>query len=375
MNIFKLEEYLAQYEFSAKYLLCCSDAESFGLQEIVDMAMPDERQLWDNLRLSYTESPGLPILRETIAKEIYPELAADNILMFAGAEDGIFCTLHTLIEAGDHVIALTPCYQSLIEIPLLKKAEVTQIALREEMDWRIDLKAIKLAIKPSTKCIVINFPHNPTGQIIEEDELREVVQICLERDIWVFSDEVYRLLGQPEKGWAPPAACIYSKAISLGVMSKAFGMAGLRVGWIACQDKALLKKIEHTKHYTSICNSAPAEIISLITLKAKERILERNNKIVADNLTLLDEFFQEHNHLFEWARPQGGCVGFVKYKGSESVENFCKRLVQKQNVLLLPASVYDYNTQHFRIGFGRKNMQECLEQLKIFLKDEGKENV
>ena len=367
MNVFKLEEYLAKYEFSAKYLLCCSDAESFDMSEILSMADGEEKRLWDNLRLSYTEVQGLPILRDTVTQGLYQGLKQENILMFAGAEEGIFCALHTLIEAGDHVIILTPCYQSLLEIPKLKGAEITEIQLKEENDWRIDLNAVQNAIKSATKCIVINFPHNPTGQVIEEQELRSLIRLCESRGIWLFSDEVYRLLGAPNEPWASPAACLYDKALSLGVMSKAFGMAGLRIGWIACQNNAMLKKIEQMKHYTSICNNAPSEVLTLIALRNKDAILERNNKIVADNLRLLDQFLIEYRHLFEWVRPQGGCVGFVKYKGQGSTPAFCERLVSKQNVLLMPASIYDYDSNHFRIGFGRKNMAECLEQLKEFL--------
>lgn len=367
MNIFKLEEYLAKYEFTAKYLLCCSDAESFTMSEIIDMAAPQERALWNNLSLGYTEVPGLPILRETVAYELYPGLESDNILMFAGAEEGIFCALHSLIEAGDHVIVLTPCYQSLFEIPKAKGADVTEIQLKEENAWRIDLHAIQSAIKPTTTCIVINFPHNPTGQVIEQEELKGLIEICQSKGIWLFSDEVYRLLGVPNNHWASPAACLYDKGLSLGVMSKAFGMAGLRMGWVACRDKTILKKVEQMKHYTSICNSAPSEILTLIALCNKDKILHRNNKIVADNLKLLGQFFREYSHLFEWVHPQGGCVGFVKYKSSDSVEIFCEQLVRKQNLLLMPASVYDYASSHFRIGFGRKNMPECLDQLKEFL--------
>lgn len=370
MKLFKLEAYLEKYEFSAKYLLCCSDAESFTMSEIINIAKPTERNLWDNLRLGYTECAGLPMLRKAVAQELYPGLEQENILMFAGAEEGIFCALHSLVETGDHVIVLTPCYQSLIEIPRLKNAQIAEIQLKEEDNWRIDLGAIQNAIKPNTKCIIINFPHNPTGQVIEENELKELVEICSSRGIWIFSDEVYRLLGTANNHWAPPAACLYDKALSLGVMSKAFGMAGLRIGWIACQDKTILKQIEQMKHYTSICNSAPAEILSLISLKSKEEVLQRNNKIVADNLNLLDQFFIEYRHLFEWIRPQGGCVGFVKYKGSDSIESFCERLIIQKNVLLMPSSIYDYEGNYFRIGFGRKNMPECLDKLKEFLRHE-----
>lgn len=368
MNVFKLEEYLGKYEFSAKHLLCCSDAESFQMSDILSLASPEEKELWDNLRLGYTEVQGFPLLRKVVADKFYKGLEADNIFMFAGAEEGIFCTLHALIEEGDHVVVLTPCYQSLLEIPRLKGADVSEVALKEKNDWRIDLNEIKDAIRPKTKCVVINFPHNPTGQVIDEDELKGLIDLCKQNGIWLFSDEVYRLLGKPNKPWSTPSACVYDRAISLWVMSKAFGLAGLRIGWIACKDKTILKKIEYTKHYTSICNSAPAEILSLISLRNNDKLLERNNQIVEENLKILDKFFIEYSHLFEWVKPQGGCVGFVKYKGAESVDAFCDRLVKESGVLLMPASIYSHESNHFRIGFGRKNMPESLERFKEFLK-------
>jgi len=368
INVFKLEEYLTKYEFSTPYLLCCSDAESLSMQEVIGYADDNEKELWNNLRLGYTEGSGLPMLRKQITSSLYPQLKADNILCFAGAEDGIFCALHTLCEQGDHVIVLTPCYQSLIEIPKLNVAQITGIPLLPENKWRIDLDEIKKAIKQNTKCIVINFPHNPTGQIITQAELNDLITLCDAHGLWLFSDEVYRLLGNPKESWSQPAAEIYPKALSLGVMSKAFGMPGLRIGWIACQDKQLLKKIEYMKHYTSICNSAPSEIISLIALRNKDKILARNNLIVAENLKLLDVFIERYRNLFEWVRPQGGCIGFVKYKGQESIEGFSERLIKEKGVLLMPASNYDHESNHFRIGFGRKNMPEALAKLEEFLK-------
>lgn len=367
INVFKLEEYLTQYEFSAPYLLCCSDAESFGIQEIIDMAHPEDKKIWANLRLNYTEPYGLPQLRDQIALDFYQALNAKNILCFSGAEEGIFASLYAISEPGDHIIVLSPCYQSLLEVPKLKNAQVTTISLRAQNQWRIDLSEIKNAIKQNTKCIVINFPHNPTGQVITQQELENLVVLCKTHDLWLFSDEVYRLLGAPDEGWATPAAELYNKAISLGVMSKAFGMAGLRIGWIACQDKELLTKIRQVKDYLSICNSAPSEVISLIALKNKDQILTRNNQIVAKNLILLDQFMNKYSHLFEWTKPQGGCVGFVKYKGQESIDDFAKQLVEKAGVLLIPASIYDFDGQYFGIGFGRKNMPEALSKFEEFL--------
>ncbi len=367
IDTFKLEEYLGKYEFKAQHLLCLSDAQSFSMHDILALADEQDRARWNNLSLGYTEVQGLPVLREQIAKSLYPTLNQNNILCFAGAEEGIFCTLHALCESGDHVIVLTPCYQSLMEIPKINGCEISTVALQEENEWHIDIKKIEQSIKPNTKCVVINFPHNPTGQIISQEELSELVTLLDKHGIWLFSDEVYRLLGASKKAWAQPAAEIYHKAVSLGVMSKSLGMAGLRVGWVACQDQELLKKIEAIKHYTSICNSAPAEILSLIALKNMNTILERNNNIIYNNLSVLDQFFIKHQNLFSWVRPQGGCIGFVRYKGHESVDNFCSSLLNQENVLLLPASVYDYPGNHFRIGFGRSTMIEALNKLEHFL--------
>jgi len=370
INTFKIEEYLSKYEFNTPYLLCCSDAESISMQELLALADPSDLKLWQNLHLGYTEVKGSPNLRKTIVNAFYPDLTPDHILCFSGAEEGIFCTLSILCEPEDHVIVLTPCYQSLQEIPKHKGCQITAIALSEQNSWRIEIEIIKQAIKPNTKCVIINFPHNPTGQVIDKIVLQQLIELLTENKIWLFSDEVYRLLGTTQNtNWAGPVVNLYSQGISLGVMSKAFGMAGLRVGWIACRDLTLLKRIEQLKCYTSICNSAPSEVLSIIALKNKDQILARNNNIVASNLRLLDQFFTKYKQKFSWVRPAGGCIGFVNYNSTEHehVENLCNRLVATMGVLLLPASIYDLTSNHFRIGFGRKNMPEALLKFKEFL--------
>lgn len=370
---FKLEEYYAKYEFTTKYMLSSSDAQSWSLDQLLSMALPDEKDLWDKQWLGYTEPKGLPLLREIIATQLYPGLSANNIICFSGAQEGIFCSLFSLCTPQDHVIVLTPCYQSLMEIPAFVGCVVTALELTEEHEWRIDIDAIKNAIKPNTKCVVINFPHNPTGQVIRFKEMRQLIILLDYHDIWLFSDEVYYLLGHPKEGWIPPAACLYQKGISLGVMSKSFGMPGLRIGWIACQNEEVLQKIVQARYYTTICNSGPAEILSFIALRNKDVILERNNNIVASNLALLDTFFEKYANLFSWVRPQAACTGFVKYKNEESVDDFCQRVANQVDTLLLPGSVYSMKSNHFRIGFGRENMPEALAQLERFILN-GKNN-
>lgn len=357
---FKLEEYLTKYEFSSPYLLCCSDAESFSMSEILALANTEEQSLWDNLELKYTEPFGYPALRDRISKTMYADMEAESILCFSGAEEGIYCALHTLCKPGDHVIVLTPCYQSLKEIPKVNGCEVTELALKKENNWCICLDEIKQVLRPNTTGFVMNFPHNPTGQVISQQALDDLIVLLDKHGIWLFSDEVYRLLGTPDEPWASPAADRYDKALSLGVMSKAFGMPGLRVGWIACQNKTLLHDIKRMKDYTSICNSAPSEILSMIALRNQDYVLTRNNRIVKHNLMLLEKFFEQYAEKFQWVKPQGGCIGYVNYLSDESSDSFCHRLVQKHGILLMPASVYDDNTNYFRIGFGRRNMPEVL---------------
>lgn len=364
---FKLEEYLEKFEFSAPYLLCVSDPESWALKDVLALANAEERKMWDELKLSYTEVKGLPLLRETIAHQLYPGMHADNILGFAGAGEGIFCTLFAACEPDDHVIVVTPCYQSLLEIPRLKGCDITEVELREENNWALDLAEIKKAIRPQTKWLIMNFPHNPTGQTLSQGEMLELTALLDQHGIWLFADEVYRLLGNPGMPWPEPAACLYKRAVSLGVTSKAFGMGGLRIGWIACQDKSLLLAAERIKQYTSLCSSVLSEIITLIVIRNKNTILQRNNEIVARNFKLVEEFISRHSTLFSWVKSQGGCIGLIKYYGSEKVDDFCTRLVKDKGVLLMPASLYGLKSNHFRIGFGRANMPQALQKLEEFI--------
>lgn len=368
LSVFRLEEYFSPWEFKAPYLLCCSDAESRSLEEILSLADDESKLLWSRLHLGYTEVKGLPMLRNEIAK-LYQGLELENVVCFAGAEDGIFCSMQALVKEGDHVIVLTPCYQSLEDLPRHFGARVTAVRLEEENRWQIDINAIEDALTPSTRLIIINFPHNPTGAVLTDDQASALIDLARKRGIYIFSDEVFRLLGPSSTTWSPPIAVRYERGVSLGVMSKAFGLAGLRVGWIVTQDKDFLHQAEIAKHYTSICNSAPSEVLSLMALRSKDAVLGRNIEIVDKNLGLLDDFFDRYGDRFSWVRPQGGCVGFVHYKAHRPIDELAEALVHKQGVLLMPSRIYDFPGNYFRIGFGRKNMPEALVQFEAFLEE------
>lgn len=374
MRDFALEVYFSKWEFVAKYNMTGSDAENMSLGELLALASGEDREAFNALSLAYTETWGAPSLREEIART-YDALGARDVLCFAGAEEGIYAAMRVLLGPDDHAIAVTPNYQAAESIPMSVCA-VTGIPLDPDNGWALDLERLKAAIRPSTKVVSINFPNNPTGRIIDRAQFDAIVDLCRRNGIWLFSDEVYRLIERDAAKRLPQAADAYERGISLNVMSKAYGLPGLRIGWLACRDNDMLRRFERYKHYLSICNSAPSEFLARIALKASASILARNRAIVDSNLTLLGGFFGEYSHLFDWKLPDGGCVGFIRYKGADGVESFTDRLVQETGVLLLPASVYrsDLNAvpaQYFRVGYGHSYVPAALEVLGSWLRHRG----
>jgi aspartate/methionine/tyrosine aminotransferase len=367
---FRLETYFSRWEFAARYHLTASDAQSMTLSELLAMADPADRGAFDRLWLGYTETWGAPALREEIARTYDAREAAD-ILCFAGAEEGIYVANHVLLEPDDHAIVVTPNYQAAETVPLSICA-VTGVPLNPDNNWSLDLDRIAAAIRPNTKLVSINFPHNPTGRIIERDVLDGLIALCRRHGLWLFSDEVYRLLGPDPDKQVSQVADLYERGVSLNVMSKAYGLPGLRIGWIACADRDLLIRMERMKHYLSICNAAPSEHLAIIALRNRDAILTRNNALVRANLELLDGFFAEFPNLFEWHRPDGGCVGYPRYLGPGTVDDFAAKLVEETGVLVLPSGIYSSDldptpTDRFRVGFGRAGMVEGLAAFRAYL--------
>ncbi|MFP2926268.1 aminotransferase class I/II-fold pyridoxal phosphate-dependent enzyme [Pyxidicoccus sp. 3LG] len=367
---FKLERYFARWEFAAPYLLCSSDIEGWKLKDLLALADPDALSRWEGLTLGYTESPGLPALRAELAA-LYPGLSPDDVLTFAGAQEAVFVLMNVLLGRGDHAIVTWPGYQSLYEVARATGADVTLLPLREEDGWALDLDALRRALRPDTRLLVVNFPHNPTGALPDRATFDALCALAEERGIHLLSDEVYRLLEYDARDTLPSAAEHTPRGISLGVMSKAFGLAGLRVGWLACRDAELLRRCMAYKDYTTICNSAPSEVLALIALRAKERVLARSRELLASNLTLLDAFFARHADTFRWVRPRAGSVAFPRLLRDTPVSRFAQELVEREGVLLLPGDVYDFPGNHFRLGLGRANLPDALGRLERFVTQPG----
>lgn len=367
---FRLETFFSRWEFNARFNLAASDAESMAVTELLELADDTGRRAWNELRLGYTETFGAPLLRQEIART-YAAITPDDILCFAGAEEGIFCAMNAVLEPDDHAIVVVPNYQSLEELPRSLCA-VTGVPLDPHNDWALDIDQVRAAVRPNTRLIVVNFPHNPTGRVISRDDFVALAELAAANGIVFFSDEVYRGLERDPARRLPQAADLTPTAMSLGVMSKSYGLPGLRLGWIACRDRAVLQRMERIKHYLSICNAGPSEALALIALRARDRILERTRAIVAANLGRLDAFFGERRDLFEWRAPDGGCVAYPRYLGADGVEEFCRAAVEEAGVLLLPASIYasplaPTPPDRFRVGFGRINVPDALSALGAHL--------
>jgi len=365
INDFKLEVYFGKYEFTAPYLLTQSDCATMTIKEVLDLEEgASEKYL--NVGLGYTEVPGNPALRQVIS-ELYENMDQKNIIVHSGAQEPIFNFMNIVLDQGDHMITQFPVYQSLFEVGHAIGCEVSKWTLRTSKNgWVLDIGELESMIKENTKLIVLNSPNNPTGYTFTQEEINKIVEIARKHDLYVFCDEVYKgvELDGIERPWF--ADC-YEKGISLGVMSKAYGLAGLRIGWLATKDEDLLEKLTKMKHYTSICASGPSEFLSIVALKHSQYLLDKNRSIIESNLKIAEDFFSRYPHLFEYHRPMAGPIAFIKMKIDEDIKDFCERLVEEAGVLLLPSSIYDFEGQYFRMGFGRSNFEESLRIFENFL--------
>jgi len=361
---FKIERYFARYEFDVDYVMCGSDCESMTIEDILALE-PDAADRFQRQWLGYTESLGSPSLRGEICN-IYQDISPEQVLVHTGAEEAIFLFMHAMLTAEDHVIVHWPCYQSLMEVARSIGCEVTLWKATEENGWALDPDELRQHIQPNTRVIVINTPHNPTGYLMPGDIFQEISRVAEAKGIILFSDEVYRESEYRSEDRLPAACDLGDNTVSLGVMSKTYGLPGLRIGWIATQNEEIYKRMAILKDYTTICNSAPAEFLAELALRHRKVLVDRTQKIISENLSLLDPFFERHADRFSWQRPRAGAIGFPKLLG-EDVEAFCDSLLMTDGVLLLPGTVYDDPGNHFRIGFGRKNLPDAVGRLEDFL--------
>jgi aspartate/methionine/tyrosine aminotransferase len=362
---FELERFFARYEFTVRHVLCASDVEGWPMAELLSLTDPETAALWHGLRLGYTESLGHPLLRREIAS-LYETVGPDEVLVFSGAEEAIFVIANVRLQPGDHALVVWPAYQSLYEVARATGADVTLHELRAEDGWAIDLEALRRQVTPRTRLIVVNAPHNPTGALPDAATYRAIADLAADAGATLLSDEVYRYLELDPIDRLPAGADVGPHGVSVGVMSKSFALAGLRVGWLATHDARLLDAAARFKDYTTICASAPAEVLSIVALRARDRVLARSREIVGANLPLLDAFFDRQASRFRWVRPRGGSIGFPELTAPVPIDRFAEDLVEAEGVLLAPGSIFGHPGNHFRIGLGRTDLPAALERLEAF---------
>jgi aspartate/methionine/tyrosine aminotransferase len=360
---FRIERWYERYEFTTELMLSSSDCESVSVSELLALE-PAARERLDELRLGYTEVPGSPELRGAIAS-LYERTTADDVIALAAAEEGILAVEHAVLGPGDHAVVETPCYESALALARSTGALVDKWPRTYADGWAHDLDALERRLRPDTRLVYVNTPHNPTGVQMPRAVLDRLVELCAERDAVLFCDEVYRELEHDPTDRLPAACDLYQRAVSLGSVSKTYGLPGLRTGWVACRDPALRDAIVAIKLYTTICSSAPSELLAALALRHRDRLVERNRALVLENLALADEFVAAHPALVDWARPTASPIGFPRLRVPDT-QAFCERLATDAGVLLLPGEVYD-EPGHVRFGLGRLGAAEAFARLAQFV--------
>jgi aspartate/methionine/tyrosine aminotransferase len=366
---FALERFFAAHEFSARFLLCCSDCESMSVEDLLSLESGSRDKLM-SLRLGYTETRGDPGLRADIAA-MYRGFGPESVVVHAGAEEAILDFFLGSLSPGDHVVVNFPCYQSLSEIPRALSCAVDPWPLRADGGrWAFDVDALARLLRPRTRMVVLNAPHNPTGALPTREEYAAIVGLCRRSGAILLCDEVYSGL-EYDEGRALESACLaYENGVSLNVLSKSWGLAGLRIGWLASRRADLLDSAAEAKDYNSICASGPSEILAGVAVRNRAALVGRSRSLIASNLRLLDDFLSRRTLFASWTRPEAGPIGFPALSPLapwEDAEELSAALLRDRGVLILPGGRYSHDKRAFRIGFGRSSFREALAALDDWL--------
>lgn len=343
-----LEEWFDRYQYEIDYDIGESGVKFLDLESIgVDLA---------KIPLRYGYHKGNPRLRELIAED-YSGLSGENIAVTTGAAEANFAVIVSIIDSDDHMIVEHPNYPSNYEVPSSLRLNFDYIALRFEEKFRLNLERLESLLRDNTKLVSITSPNNPTGSTLSEKELLELIDLAESNNFYLLLDETYRELdfGKPP----PPAASLSSKAISISTMSKAYGLPGIRIGWVATADKSIIDTVCAVREQLTICNSSISEVIAEAALKKKDDLLKETRNRVKTNFTILKEWLSKQKSL-DWVPPSGGVVCFPRYKSS--TEKLCRILVEKYRTFVIPGYCFGLD-EFFRIGFGGKK-EELIEGLK-----------
>lgn len=363
---FATEQYFEQYEFHCPHLLSASDCESMPIAELLERAGLSLADL-GSLTLGYSETRGTPELRARIAGQ-YTKVDPASVIVLAAPEEGIYTTMRALLEPGDDVVVLTPCYDSLVNVAEHIGCRVHRWPLQpRDGGWSLDLPGLHARLAATRpRLVVVNFPNNPTGYLPTVDDFRALVGMTQEIGAWLFSDEMYRGLELDPSSRLPCGADLYERCVALGGLSKTHGLPGLRAGWLIIRDEPLRERVVNWKHYTTICAAAPSQWLATAALRIGDELAARSVALVRRNLERADAFFSARADQFGWRPPTAGSVALVETRHADATEH-CNRLARSAGVVLLPGSCIGAPPQFVRIGLGRAAFSDGLAAYERYL--------
>jgi len=351
---FALERWMTAHELSASYDIAESGILPLSTNDLLAFAEPKERQailkgLLDT-PLGYSEASGSLELRTTLANT-YRDCGPENVLVTTGAIEANFLLFNVLLDPGDHVLAVNPAYQQLNSVTRAVGAEVSLWRIRPE-SYRYDLDQLERLMTPRTRLIVVNTPHNPTGAMLSEEELGRVYGLAESVGAWVLCDEAYRWLEVPGGDpFAPPAFDYGSGAISVGTISKPFGLPGLRIGWMAAPAE-IVTECWSMRDYVSLSPGKLGDALAILAFGHRDRIVERNRRIIEQNLRATNRFVEERSDFLSWTPPRGGLLALLRYELDIPSLELANKLSEEHGVMLAPGSAFGFE-HHLRIGIGQ----------------------
>lgn len=365
---FAVEEWMNAWEVGAKYDIAETCVDSISMNELFELTGEDKTEFLNRLcarRLSYGDIEGLPEFRKGVCG-LYKTLNIENIVPTHGASGANHHVFYSLISPGDRVVSIMPTYQQLYSIPESYGADVQILHLSKENNYLPDLEKLRRLVKPKTKMICINNPNNPTGALMSEQILREIVEIARSADAWILCDEVYRHLSQ-EDGWCPSIVDLYEKGISVSSMSKVFSLAGLRLGWIATHDMSVVKSCLSHRDYNLVSCGVFDEMLAAEALKHRDKLLERSRKIVRENLQILDDWVGSEPHV-SYVKPKAGTTALVYYDLDISSYEFCEEMYKKTGAFVTPGDCFEV-PHSMRIGYayGKQDLIDGLKAISEYI--------
>lgn len=364
---FGVELWMNEWETRCEWNLAETCVESLTVDQLLQLSGKNDSDLADLLpmKLTYGAIEGSDRLRQAIAG-LYEGAAASNIIVTHGTIGANMLVHRTLLGRADHMIAVVPTYQQHYSIPASIGADVQHLQLSEADDWLPDPDALRAMVTPQTKLIALTNPNNPTGALIDRALMAQIVAIAREVDAWVLCDEVYRGTDQQGDGLTASVADLYEKGISTASMSKAFSLAGLRLGWVVGPE-ALIEDIMKHRDYDTISVGMIDDHFAALALEHKSRLLARAHQITRGNLAILSDWVETTPGI-TWVKPRSGTTALLKYDLDRPSRALCVDLLQETGVLLTPGSAL-HMEGYLRIGYANNPaiLKEGLARLSAFL--------